>query len=102
MKMVLSVITLAVMTPLLATTTLQLQDTAQRQQGQNGGLSDEQKTEKHHLLVKASDRMSDSRKEMIKDSVVVLRNGKVGSEPFIEHLECPHLDEGLICLPALR
>ncbi len=84
-KMVLSVITLAAVTPLLATSTLQLQETAQKQQGQKGGMSDELKTEKHHLRVRASNRMSDARKEIAKDRVVVLRNGKVGSGTSIEY-----------------
>ena len=76
--MVLSIITLAAVTPLLATSTLQLQETAQKQQGQRSGLDDELKTEKHHLRVRASDRMSETRKAIVKDRVVVLRNGKVG------------------------
>jgi hypothetical protein len=75
--MVLSVITLAAVTPLLATSTLQLQDTAQKQQGQQSRLDEELKTEKCHLRVRASERMSESRKEMVKDWIVVLRNRKV-------------------------
>ena len=76
--MVLSVITLAAVTPLLATSTLQLQDTAQKQQqSQQSGLDEGLKTEKCHLRVKASERMSESRKEIVKDRIVVLRNRKV-------------------------
>jgi hypothetical protein len=77
--MVLSVITLAAVTPLLATSTLQLQDTAQKQsqQSQQSGPDEELKTEKCHLRVKASERMSESRKEIVKDRIVVLRNRKV-------------------------
>jgi hypothetical protein len=75
--MVLSVITLAAVTPLLATTTLQLQDTAQRQQSQQSALNEELKTEKCHVRVRASERMSESRKEIVKDRIVVLRNSKV-------------------------
>jgi len=41
--MVLSVITLVAITPLLATSTLQLQDTAQRQQSQQSGFDEELK-----------------------------------------------------------
>lgn len=77
--MVLSVITLAAVTPLLATSTLQLQESAQRQQNQQSGLEEELKTEKCHLRVRASDRMSPGRKDIVKDRIVVLRNGKVGS-----------------------
>jgi hypothetical protein len=76
--MVLSVITLAVVTPLLATSTLQLQDTAQKQQSQQSGLDEKLKTEKCHLRVRASERMSEARKEIVKDRIVVLRNRKVG------------------------
>jgi hypothetical protein len=78
--MVLSVVTLAAVTPLLATSILQLQETAQKQQSQQSqqsGLEEELKTEKCHLRVKASERMSDSRKEIVKDRIVVLRNRKV-------------------------
>ena len=78
--MVLSVITLAAVTPLLATSCLQLQDTAQKQQSQHSQQSEpneELKTEKCHLRVKASERMSESRKEIVKDRIVVLRNRKV-------------------------
>jgi hypothetical protein len=75
--MVLSVITLAAVTPLLATSTLQLQDTAQKQQSKQSGLDEELKTEKFHLRVRASQRMSESRKEIVKDRIVVLRNRKV-------------------------
>jgi hypothetical protein len=78
---VLSVITLAAVTPLLATSTLQLQDTAQKQQqsqqSQQSGPDEDLKTEKCHLRVKASERMSESRKEIVKDRIVVLRNKKV-------------------------
>src|ERR1700733_89614 len=79
--MVLSVITLAAITPLLATSTLQLQETAQKQQSQQSGLDKELKTEKCHLRVKESERMSESRKEIVKDRIVFLRNKKV---------ECAH------------
>jgi hypothetical protein len=75
--MVLSIITLAAVTPLLATSTMQLQDTAQKQQGQQSGLDEELKTEKCHLRIRASERMSESRKGMVKDRIVVLRNRKV-------------------------
>ena len=75
--MVLSVITLAAVTPLLATSTLQLQETAQKQQSQQSGLDEELKTEKYHLRVRASERMSESRKEIVKDRIVVLRDRKV-------------------------
>jgi hypothetical protein len=75
--MVLSVITLAAVTPLLATSTLQLQDTAQKQQSQQSGLDEQLKTEKCHLRVRASERMSESRKEIVKDRIVVLRDRKV-------------------------
>lgn len=75
--MVLSVITLAAVTPLLATSTPQLQDAAQKQQSQQSGLDEELKTEKCHLRVRASERMSESRKEIVKDRIVALRNRKV-------------------------
>jgi hypothetical protein len=75
--MVLSVITLAALTPLLATSTLQLQESAQKQQSQQSGLDEELKTEKCHLRLRASDRMSEARKQIVKDRIVVLRNGKV-------------------------
>lgn len=76
-SMVLSVITLAAVTPLLATSTLQLQESAQKQQNQQSGLEEELKTEKFHLRIRASDRMSQGRKETVKDRIVILRNGKV-------------------------
>ena len=77
--MVLSVITLAAVTPLHATSTLQLQDSAQKQQNQQSEVNEKLKTEKCHLRVRASDRMSENRKEIVKDTIVVLRNGKVKS-----------------------
>ena len=75
--MVLSVITLAAVTPLLATSTIQLQETVQKQPSQQNGIDETLKTEKCHLRVKASARMSETRKEIVKDRIVVLRNDKV-------------------------
>jgi hypothetical protein len=76
--MVLSVITLAAVTPLRATFTLQLQESAQRQQNQQSGRDEELKTEKCHLRARASDRMSQARDDIVRDRIVVLRNRKVG------------------------
>jgi len=77
--MALSAITLAAVIPLLATSTIQLQESAQNQQSKKGELDTELKTQKCHLRVRASDRMSEGRKEIVKDRIVVLRNQKVGS-----------------------
>ena len=74
--MVFSLITIAATVPLIATSTLQLQDSAQSQQN---GIESELKTKKCHLSVRASARMSEARKRLLQGKSVVLRDGKVGS-----------------------
>ncbi|OAP65122.1 hypothetical protein AYL99_01094 [Fonsecaea erecta] len=76
--MVLSLITLAATVPLLATSTIQLQEQSQRKQ-EEGEL--ELKTEKCHLNGRATNRMSAKRREQFQDMRVVLDDGNVLLEP---------------------
>ena len=76
--MVLSLIALAATVPLLATSTLQLKDQAQTQQE---GAEYEHKTEKCHLVARASKRMSTKRQEELGDMRVVLHDGNLFLEP---------------------
>ncbi|KIW19598.1 hypothetical protein PV08_00171 [Exophiala spinifera] len=72
--MVLSVITLAVTAPLLATSTMQLSDQAQKRSDQG---QQELKRQKCHLAVRASPRMSTNRREELANKVVVVRDGRL-------------------------
>lgn len=76
----LSLITLAATVPMLATSTIQLQDTAQSttDKARNGqDDAPDLKTEKCHLQVRASARTVTSRKEEVKDMMVFLKDGSL-------------------------
>ena len=73
--MVLGVISLAATVPLIASSTLSLQDSAQQQQ-----VSSEEaalKTEKCSIRLRASARMSDERKRIVADRQLTLVGRKV-------------------------
>ncbi|KAJ9616898.1 hypothetical protein H2200_000618 [Cladophialophora chaetospira] len=78
--MVLSFITLAATVPLMVTSTIQLQDQAQNQKE---GHELELKTEKCHLIARATKRMGAKRQNEFKDLVVVLHGGNLYLEPRI-------------------
>ncbi|EON64998.1 hypothetical protein W97_04233 [Coniosporium apollinis CBS 100218] len=85
--MVLSLIALAATVPLIATSTLSLQDQAQRQQDQHGsGASESWRTLKHHLKVRASARAPFDERMLFMTARVVLRDGflYVEVEPWDE------------------
>lgn len=82
LTMVLSIITLAATVPLLATSTIQLQDQSEKVKDQN---ELEFKTEKCHLGARASSRMSQKRQDQFRDTQVVLREGFL----FLEKLDEP-------------
>lgn len=72
--MVLSIITLAAMAPLLATSTMQLSDQAQKRSDQG---QQEMKRQKCHLAVRPSARMSTKRQQQLADRAVVLEDGRL-------------------------
>ncbi len=72
--MVLSLITLAATVPLLATSTMQLSDQAEKKSKEG---HQEIKTRKCHLAVRASARMSERRKQQLADKMVVLKDGRL-------------------------
>ncbi|KIW90126.1 uncharacterized protein Z519_09557 [Cladophialophora bantiana CBS 173.52] len=76
--MVLSLITLAATVPLIATSTIQLQEQSQRKQEES---ELELKTEKCHLSGRATKRMSAKRQEQFQDMRVVLDDGYLFLEP---------------------
>ncbi len=76
--MVLSLVTLAATVPLLATSTLQMQNQAQTQQEE---IDLERKTEKCHLTARATERMSAKHQEQFRDMRVVLYEGRLFLEP---------------------
>ena len=75
--MVLSFLMLGVTAPLLATSALQLSNESQnsKDNSQASKASQELKTEKCHYAARASPRMSDRRKQQLRDCVIVLRDG---------------------------
>lgn len=81
--MVLGLLSLATAVPLLATSTIQLQDSAQKhqQQGESGPASGDAsgdsswKTQTCHLTVRCTERMSDARKKALDGCNIVLRDG---------------------------
>lgn len=79
--MVLSIITLAATVPLLATSTIQLQDQSEKVKDQN---ELEFKTEKCHLGARASSRMSQKRRDQLQDTRVVLHEGLLFLEKISE------------------
>jgi hypothetical protein len=81
--MVLSLITLAATVPLLATSTVQLSDQAEKT-SEHG--EEEIKTRKCHFSVRASRRMSDKRRQELADMVIVLREGRL----FLDHPKDTH------------
>ena len=76
--MVLSTITLAATVPLLATSTMQL---SEQTQGKHAGAESELKTEKCHLMARATKRMSSKRQDEFRDMQVVLEGGHLYLEP---------------------
>ena len=76
--MVLSLITLAATVPLIATSTIQLQEECQQKQDK-GEL--ELKTKKCHLMGRASNRMSPKRHQQLQGMQVVLQDGALFLEP---------------------
>lgn len=72
--MVLSIITLAATVPLLATSTMQLSNQAEKtsQQGEEAT-----KRQKCHLSARASSRMSERRRQQLADKIVVLKDGRL-------------------------
>jgi hypothetical protein len=76
--MVLSLITLAATVPLLATSTMQLSGQAEKT-SKHG--EEEIKTQKCHFSVRASRRMSEKRRQDLRDMVIVLREGRL----FLDH-----------------
>lgn len=78
MIMVFSLVTLAATVPLIATSTIQLQDQSQRKQEES---EVDFKTEKCHLVGRASPRMSPKWREQLRDMRVVLQDGYIFLEP---------------------
>lgn len=76
--MVLSLITLAATVPLLATSTIQLQETSQRK---SEDAEVELKTDKCHLRARPTKRMSRRRHEQLRDMQLVLDRGFITLEP---------------------
>ncbi|OAL40694.1 hypothetical protein AYO20_00430 [Fonsecaea nubica] len=76
--MVLSLVTLAATVPLIATSTIQLQEQSQRKQEES---ELELKREKCHLNGRATKRMSAKRREQFQDMRVVLDDGSLFLEP---------------------
>lgn len=76
--MVFGIVTLAATVPLLATSTIQLQNTAQDTKDGNGQASvNATKTNKCHVRVVPSSRMSSDIKNAVKDRRLILKNGVV-------------------------
>ena len=79
--MVFGLISLAATVPLLATSTVLLQDQARKEGGGNGGqvdtVEDPDKTKKCHFAVRASSRMDAKWKQRLEGVKVVLRDGAV-------------------------
>lgn len=76
----LSLISLAATVPMLATSTIQLQDTAQSTTDKAQSNKDEQediKTEKCHFQVRATARTAANRAAEVKDMMVFLQNGSL-------------------------
>ena len=80
--MVLGLITLVATVPLIATSTLSLQDSAQNTQAEADVTW---KTQKCHLNVRATTRMDEKRKDILKGKAVILRDGKL----FVDTLHAP-------------
>jgi len=76
--MVLSLITLAATVPLLATSTMQLSETAQNTSNK---AEEEIKTEKCHFAARASTRMNEKRRQQFAAMILVLKSGRV----FLAH-----------------
>jgi len=76
--MVFGIITLAATVPLLATSTVQLQNTVQDTKDGNGQASaNSTKTNKCHVIVSPSPRMSSDIKNAVKDRRLILKDGAV-------------------------
>ena len=73
-QMVLGLITLCATAPLIATSTIQLQDSASSQQSE---AEESWRTSKCHLDVRATKRMSDGRRKLLDSRSVVLWDGKL-------------------------
>lgn len=76
-KMVFGVLTLAATVPLLATSTVQLQNTAQETKENNGSTITSTKTNKCHVRVVPSARMSTDVKNAVQNRRLVLKDGLV-------------------------
>lgn len=75
--MVLGILSLAATVPLLATSTVQLQNTAQETKDGNGGTVAETKTNKCHVQVVPSSRMSKDIKNAVSHRRLILKDGLV-------------------------
>ncbi|KAJ9653167.1 hypothetical protein H2198_007629 [Neophaeococcomyces mojaviensis] len=75
--MVLGILSLAATVPLLATSTVQLQNTAQETRDGNGSTISSTKTNKCHIKVVPSARMSTDVKSTVKDRRLILKDGLV-------------------------
>lgn len=73
--MVLGLISLAATVPMVATSVLSLQ--SQAENTKSHGIDAEWKSEKCNMRCRPSSRTPDDRKELFRDSFVVLRNGKL-------------------------
>lgn len=76
--MVLSLITLAATIPLVATSTIQLQEQSQQKHEQGEA---EHKTEKCHLRARPTKRMSQDRHQQLQNMQLVLEDGYIFLEP---------------------
>lgn len=75
--MVLGILSLAATVPLLATSTVQLQNTAQETKDGNGGTVAETKTNKCHVQIVPSSRMSKDIKSAVSNRRLILKDGLV-------------------------
>lgn len=75
--MVLGILSLAATVPLLATSTVQLQNTAQETKDGNGGSVADTKTNKCHVQITPSSRMSKDIKNAVSNRRLILKDGLV-------------------------
>ncbi|UPX20186.1 uncharacterized protein EKO05_0010427 [Ascochyta rabiei] len=86
--MVFGLISLAATVPMVATSVLSLQ--SQAENTKSHGIDAEWKTDKSHMKCRPSARTPEDRKELFKDSIVVLREGKLYVQLPSYHGEALH------------